>query len=94
MKNANRTVLLSLLAVALATPFVVIAFVVGAKATALADSLQGGLLVAVLALASMVASTGEGSIGLRAEAAPAKRNRVESNNETDLRSASTLNHGY
>lgn len=94
MKNVNRTLLLSLLGVAAATPFVVIAFVVGVKATALADSLQGGLLYVVLALASLVASMGEGRIGLRSEGAPTKRNRVELENKPDVRGVSTLNHGY
>jgi hypothetical protein len=93
MKNANRTLLLSLLGVAVATPFLVVALVVGARAIALADGLHSDLLVVVLALASVVASMGEGRIGIR-EGAPAKRNRVAAENETDLRGVSTLNHGY
>jgi small-conductance mechanosensitive channel len=98
MKSVNRKVLFSLLGIAVATPFLVIALVVGVRAIALADSLQGDLLVAVLALASLVASTGasigEGRIGLRREGAHAKHVRVESESETDLRGISTLNHGY
>ena len=97
MKKLNRTVLLSLVGVAVATPFVVIALVVGAKATALANGLQSDLLVVVLALASLVASMGEGLMGMNGQKlgpAVAKRNRVESEGETDLRGASTFNHGY
>ena len=94
MKSTNRKMLLSLLGVAVATPFLVIALVLGARATALADSLQGDLLVVVLALASLVASIGEGRIVLRRESAPARCGSVESNGEPDLRGISTLNHGY
>ena len=97
MKKLNRTVLLSLLGVAVATPFVIIALVVGARATALANGLQSDLLVVVLALASLVASMGEGLIGMNGQKlgpAGAKRNRVEPQSENDLRKASTFNHGY
>lgn len=94
MKSVNRKVLFSLLGIAVATPFLVIALVVGVRAIALADSLQGDLLVVVLGLASLVASIGEGRIGLRREGAPARQVHVESESETDLRGISTLNHGY
>ena len=94
MKSVNRKVLFSLLGIAVATPFLVIALVVGARATALANSLQGDLLVVVLGLASVVARLGEGHIGLRRECAPARRDRVEADREKDLRGLSTLTHGY
>ena len=98
MKSVNRKVLFSLLGIAVATPFLVIALVVGVRAIALADSLQGDLLVAVLGLASLAVSTGasigEGRIGLRREGARARQVHVESESETDLRGISTLNHGY
>jgi len=94
MKTVNRKMLLSLLGIAVATPFLVIALVLGARATALADSLQGDLLVVVLALASLVASIGEGRIVLKREAVPARRGNAESKGETDLRGISTLNPGY
>jgi hypothetical protein len=93
MKSVNRKVLLSLLGIAAATPFLVIALIVGARAAALADGLQGDLLVVVLALASVVAGIGEGRIVLRREGAPAKR-RVEANGDVDLRGVRTLTHGY
>lgn len=94
MKRANRKVFLSLLGIAVATPFLVIALVVGIRATALADSLQGDLTVVVLGLAGVIASLGEGRMGLRREAAPARRGRGDTEGETELRGLSTLNHGY
>ena len=94
MKIVNRKMLLSLLGVAVATPFLVIALVLGARATALADSLQGDLLVVVLALASLVASIGEGRLVLKREAVPARRGSIETKGESDLSGVSTLNHGY
>jgi hypothetical protein len=94
MRNTNRKMLLSLLGIAVATPFLVIALVLGARATALADSTHGDLLVVVLALASFVASIGEGRLVLRREVAPARRGPVESDGEPNLRGVSTLNHGY
>lgn len=94
MKNVNRKLLLSLLGIVAATPFLVIALIVGARAAALANSWQGDLLVVVLALASVVASIGEGRMVLRRESAPATRDHVDRKGETNLRGASTLNHGY
>jgi hypothetical protein len=94
MKTVNRKMLLSLLGVAVATPFLVIALIIGARATALADGFRGDLLVVVLALASLVASIGEGRIVLKREAVPARRGNVENERESDLRGVSTLHHGY
>ena len=94
MKTVNRKMLLSLLGIAVATPFLVIALIIGARATALADSFRGDLLVVVLALASLVASLGEGRLVLKREAVPARRGNVESEGEPELRGVSTLNHGY
>jgi hypothetical protein len=94
MKRVNRKVFFSLLGIAVATPFLVIALVVGVRATALADSLQGDLLVVVLGLAGVIASLGEGRIGLTRESAPARRGRGDTESETELRALSTLTHGY
>lgn len=94
MKTVNRKMLLSLLGVAVATPFLVIALIIGARATALADSLQGDLLVVVLALASLVASIGEGRLVLKREIAPARRDNTASEGEPDLSGVSQLKHGY
>lgn len=94
MKTTNRKMLLSLLGIAVATPFLVIALILGARATALADSLHGDLLVVVLALASLVASIGEGRLVLKREAVPARRGNTESEGESDLRGASQFHHGY
>ncbi|MCU1265808.1 MAG: hypothetical protein JWM21_2126 [Acidobacteria bacterium] len=94
MKSVNRKVFFSLLGIAVATPFLVIALVAGIRATALADSLQGDLLVVVLGLASVVASLGEGRLGLSCESVTTKRGRVETEGDSDLRGVSTLNHGY
>ena len=94
MKTVNRKMLLSLLGIAVATPFLVIALIIGVRATALADGLRGDLLVVVLALASLVASIGEGRLVLKREAVPARRGSVESEGDSDLRGVSTLHHGY
>ena len=94
MKNSNRKLLLSLLGIVVAAPFVIIALVVGLRATALANSPQGDLLVVVLALASVVASLGEGRIGMRRASAPVLSKGVEGDCESDLRGMSTLTHGF
>ena len=94
MKTVNRKMLLSLLGIAIATPFLVIALIIGARASALANGLQGDLLVVVLALASLVASIGEGRIVLKREAVPARRGNIENEGESDLRGVSKLHQGY
>ena len=94
MKSVNRKVIFSLLGIAVATPFLVIALVAGFRAIALADGLQGELLVVALGLASVVASLGEGRVGLKLERASASRGPVEAESKTDVRGLSTLNHGY
>jgi hypothetical protein len=94
MKSMNRKVLLSLLGIAIATPFLVIAIVVGAQVTAIADSLQGELLVVALALGGIFAGMGEGRIALRGETALATQRRLDTKSDTNLNGASALNHGY
>jgi len=100
MKTVNRKMLLSLLGIALAAPFLVIALVLGARATALADSLHGDLWVVVLALAGLVASIGEGRLVLKRETVPVRRVSAESEEvsdragEADLRGVSQFHHGY
>ena len=94
MKSVNRKVLLSLLGIAIATPFLVIALVVGARVAAIADSLPGELLVVALALGGVLVSMGEGRSALRGEAGLAKKGRLETKGDADLRGASALNHGY
>lgn len=94
MKTANRKMLLSLLGIAVATPFLVIALVLGARATALADSLQGDLLVVVLALASLVAGIGEGRLVLKREVVLARHGNADGEGDSDLRGASQFHPGY
>ena len=94
MKIVNRKVLLSLLGIVAATPFMVIALAVGARAAALADSLQGDLLIVALAIGGVLAGISEGRIVLRGESAPARRNRQETNANGDRRGPSTFSHGY
>lgn len=94
MKNVNRKVLLSLLGIVIAAPFLVIALVIGARVAAVADSLQGELLVAALALGSVFVGAGEGRIALRGENALAKQGRLETESDTDLHGAPAHSHGY
>jgi hypothetical protein len=85
MKSVNRKVLLSLLGIAIATPFLVIALVVDARVAAIAHNLKGELWVVALALGSVFASMGEGRIALRGETALATKGRLETKGDTDLR---------
>ena len=94
MKKVNRKVLLSLLGIAIATPFLVIAIMVGARVAAVADSSLGEVLVVALALGSVFASMGEGRIALRGETALATQRRLDTKGDTNLNGASALNHGY
>ncbi|GEM_PF-2860201 len=94
MKSVNRKVFFSLLGIAVAAPFLIVALIAGVRAIALANSLQGDLLVVVLGLASVVASLGEGRISLNRESAATRRERVETEGNSDLRGLSTLTHGY
>jgi hypothetical protein len=87
MKSANRKMLLSLLGVAVATPFLVIALVLGARATNIAHSLQGDLLLVVLVVASLVASIGEGRLVLKREAVLARHDERESEEGPELHAA-------
>jgi len=88
MKSVNRKFLLSLLGIASATPFVVIAIAIGFRVASLANSLQGGLLVAGLAIVSVVVGMGEGRIGLKEAAA--RQPRMKSKATARF----TLPHGY
>lgn len=90
MKSVNRKVLFSLLGIAIATPFLVSALLVGARLAAVTDSLQGELSVVVLALGGIFASIGEGRIALRG----GTKRRLETNGDTNLCAASALDHGY
>lgn len=94
MKTVNRKMLLSLLGIAVAAPFLVIALVLGARATALAESLHGDLWVVALAMASLVASIGEGRLVLKREAAPARRAKLENKSDAELSGVSQFHHGY
>lgn len=93
MKTANRKMFLPLLGIAVATPFIGIALILGTRVSALGNSLQGDLLVVVLALASLVASMGEGRLLLKGEAGPARRGNTESTDEPEPHGVS-LHHGY
>jgi hypothetical protein len=94
MKTANRKMFLPLLGIAVATPFIGLALILGTRVSALGNSLQGDLLVVVLALASLVAGIGEGRLVLKREVVPARRGNTESAGEADPCGVSQFHHGY
>jgi hypothetical protein len=94
MKTANRKMLLSLLGIAVATPFIGLALILGTRVSALGNSLQGDLLVVVLALASLVAGIGEGRLVLKRDAVQARHGDADSPSQTDPSGVSQLHPGY
>lgn len=91
MKSVNRKVLMTLLGVALAAPFLVIASVVGVHAAALADNVRVDVFCVGLALASVAVRIVDGHTALRTERT---RQAVELNGNTDLRKSSIISPGY
>ena len=94
MKKMNSKVLLSLLGIVLATPFVATALAVGAKAVVLVGSVEGDLLLVGIALSSLLAGNLEGRMSFRTESSSAKRSPAETTDQRDLRCASTITLGY
>lgn len=91
MKSVNRKVLMILLGVALAAPFLTIASVVGVYAAALADNVRVDVFCVGLALASVAMRIADGHLALRTERT---KQGVEPNGNTDLRKSSIISPGY
>ena len=94
MKSVNRKVLVTLFGVVLATPFLVIAWLVGIHAAAFADNVRIDVFCVALALASVVARMVDGHLSLTDRTERPKRGYVERKDNTDLRRASTISPGY
>ena len=92
MKSINRKVLMTLIGVVLAVPFLVIASVVGIHAAALVDNLRVDVFCVGLALTSVAVRIIDGHLALRTEGTA--QSFVGPNGNTDLRELSTISPGY
>jgi hypothetical protein len=94
MKSVNRIVLMTLIGVAIATPFLVVASVVGVHVAALADSVRMDLFFVLLALTSVAVRILDGYLAATGRTEQAERGYVKTNDNTDLRRVSTISPGY
>jgi hypothetical protein len=94
MKSVNRKVLMTLIGVAIATPFLVIASLVGVHVAALADNVRTDVFFVVLALASVAIRILDGHLAATGRTEQAERGYVKTNDNTDLRRVSTISPGY
>jgi len=90
MESVNRKVQMTLLGVVLATPFLVIASVVGAHITSLADNVRVDVLCVILALLSIAVKILNGHFTLRSKTEQVQSGDVGANGNTDLRGESTF----
>jgi hypothetical protein len=94
MKSVNRKVLVTLFGVVLATPFLVIASLVGLHAAALAENVRIDVFCVALALASVAVRMVDGHLAFASRNERPERSYVERKDNTDLRRASTISPGY
>ena len=94
MKSVNRKVLMTLVGVVLATPFLLMATVVGVHVAALADNMRVEVLCIALALASVAVRIVDGHLALTGKVVSTERGSNESKGNNDLRGASTISPGY
>lgn len=94
MKSVNRKVLMTLIGVAIATPFLVIASLVGIHVSALAENVRADVLFVVLAVASAGLRILDGHRANTGRTEQAERGYVKTNDSTDLRRVSTISPGY
>jgi hypothetical protein len=92
MKSVNRKVLMTLLGVVLAAPFLVIASVVGVHAAALAENVRVDVFCVGLALASVAVRIVDGHLALRTE--QTGKVHFEPNGNTDLPNSSLISLRY
>jgi len=90
MESVNRKVQMTLLGVVLATPFLVVASVVGAHITSLADNVRVDVLCVVLALVSIAVKILNGHFSLQSKTEQVQSGEVGANGNTDLRGESTI----
>lgn len=94
MKSVNRKVLMTLIGVAIATPFLVIASLVGVHVAALAENVRADVFFVVLALGSVAIRILDGHLAATGRTEQAERGYVKTNDNTDLRRVSTISPGY
>jgi hypothetical protein len=94
MKSVNRKVLMTLIGVAIATPFLAVASLVGVHVAALADNVRTDVFFLVLAMASVAVRILNGHFAATGRTEQAERGYVKTNDNTDLRRVSTISPGY
>ena len=94
MKSVNRKVLMALLGVAIATPFLVIAIAVGFQVASLVHNARADVFCICLALVSVAARIVDGHLALTGRTERADRGYVKPKDNTDLRGVSTISPGY
>ena len=92
MKSVNRKVLMTLIGVVLAAPFLAIASVVGVHAAALADNVRVDMFCVGLALASVAVRIVDEHLALRTERTG--QGYFGPNGNTDLRKSSVIRPRY
>jgi len=85
---------MTLVGVVLATPFLLMATVVGVHVAALADNVRVEVLCIALALASVAVRIVDGHLALTGKVVSTERDSNESKGNNDLRGASTISSGY
>lgn len=90
MESENRKVRMTLLGVVLATPFLVLASVVGAHITSLAENVRVDVLCVALALVSIAVKILNGHFTLRSKTEQVASGDVGATGNTDLRGESTI----
>ena len=89
MKSVNPKIQMTLLGVVLATPFLVLASIVAAHLTSLADNVRVDVLCIALALISIAVRISDGR-SFQAKTEQVKSNQVEPVGDTDLQGKSTI----
>ena len=92
MKSVNRKVLMTLIGVVLAAPFLAISSAVGVHAAALAENVRVDMICVGLALASVAVKILDQHQALRAEGA--QQGYFGPNGNTDLRKSSVISPRY
>jgi len=93
MKSENRKVLLTLLGVVIATPFLVVGVIVAIHAAALAENLKAEALLLALVFLSAAVGVANGQFSLSGAKQRADGGYADRHENTDL-GASTISHSY
>jgi len=91
MDTVNRKVQMTLLGVVLATPFLVVASVVGAHITSLADNVRVDVLCVALALVSIAVQIVNRHFALQSKTVRVESSNVGANGHNDLSEESSIN---